>query len=513
MRHPTLTSAFVALLLSPLASAQDPSAGPNHPEIESHDELVDLLQQRRLSLQEVRRRGLSMFTTPFNSLDGLGDGPFDPAESDPRSFGQRPTLQGNGRFLRLNGLDAQSCNECHTIVSAATRPPSLGIGGVGGVVQNALILPSLIDVADSADDRVSFQPGSELPLEVDGVADYDGRLANPPFLFGGGAIELLGREFTAELQALLVQARAAVPGTVTALTTSHGVEFGSLLTVAPGEVDVSGVVGLGPEDPTSVTPEELLVVTPFGRKGENHTMRDFDRGALQFHFGIEPVEVVGADVDRDGDGITNEATIGELTALHVFDVTNPPPVRERLRGAALAGQAHFTDLGCASCHVPELVTRSRFLPLAFPDERTQPFANTYFEIDLVELGFELVRHADGSEGVVVPLHADLKRHDMGPGLAETFSAGEISNSDFTTARLWGIADTAPYLHDGRATTLHEAISAHGGEAAGVRDAYLALGLAEQRKLIAYLETLRTPEDPNAELVKRRSLDLDRNSRR
>jgi CxxC motif-containing protein (DUF1111 family) len=217
-------------------------------------------------------------------------------------------------------------------------------------------------------------------------------------------------------------------------------------------------------------------------------MRDFDRGALRFHFGIDPVEVVGEDVDADGDGLVNEATIGELTALHVFDVTNPPPVRERLSPQARQGLDLFESTGCAGCHVRELVTRSRYLPMAFPDEPTEPFANTYLEIDLVKVGFGLVRHDDGSEGVRVPLHADLKRHDMGDGLAETFSRGEISNREFTTARLWGIADTSPYLHDGRALTLHEAIEAHGGEAQ------------------EDLKTLRTPEAPNEELVRRRNLN-------
>ena len=53
---------------------------------------------------------------------------------------------------------------------------------------------------------------------------------------------------------------------------------------------------------------------------------------------------------------------------------------------------------------------------------------------------------------------------MGDGLKEDFESAEISNREFITARLWGVADTAPYLHDGRATTLFQAINAHGGEA-------------------------------------------------
>ena len=63
------------------------------------------------------------------------------------------------------------------------------------------------------------------------------------------------------------------------------------------------------------------------------------------------------------------------------------------------------------------------------------------------------------------MFSDLKRHDMNPALAETLEPAlsplEIPNSHFVTARRWGIADTAPYLHDGRAATLYQAIRYHG----------------------------------------------------
>jgi CxxC motif-containing protein (DUF1111 family) len=110
----------------------------------------------------------------------------------------------------------------------------------------------------------------------------------------------------------------------------------------------------------------------------------------------------------------------------------------------------------------------------------------------VQVGFQ---RAPGG-GVRVPLFADLKRHDMGPRLAETAEGAPIGNAMFTTARLWGVADTAPYLHDGRATTLFDAIELHGGEAQGARDAFLALSDAERDLLLAFLGTLRTPPSPN-----------------
>ena len=108
------------------------------------------LKRVSLTLEDLRRMGMSVFTTPFNLYDGMGDGPFDEEETDTNAFGQRPTLQGNGLFLRINGLDAQSCNECHTIVSNRTRPPELGVGGVGGLVQTALNpCPTKSSVADT----------------------------------------------------------------------------------------------------------------------------------------------------------------------------------------------------------------------------------------------------------------------------------------------------------------------------------------------------------------------------
>lgn len=488
-----------AVLMTPLSVlASGIGEGPAHDEIPSLDLLLEALESGDLELDDLRALGLSVFSTPFNTFDGFGDGPFDPSEIDTAAFGHRPTLQGNGLSLRVNGLDAQSCNECHTIVSNRTRPPTLGLGGVGGVVQNAIIVPSLIDVADSFDDRVVFQSGHDpsLPLVFDGVADFNGRYANPPFLFGGGGVELLGKEMTSDLQDLLAKARLAPAGTVTRLTT-HGVDFGFITTLdAAGNVELD-VEGIGPEDITGVPPEEVLVVRPFGRKGENFSMRDFDRGAMQFHFGIQPTEVVGEDVDEDGDGFVNEVTVAEMSVLHIFDVTNPRPRMGQIGPAAAKGFETFVEIGCAECHKPVMKTRSRRVPLAHPEDPTNPDANVYLRIDLRRAGFE---PAPGG-GLIVPLFADLKRHKMGPRLAETFERGELANDEFTTARLWGVADTAPYLHDGRATTLFEAIEFHGGEAQDARDDFLALPESKQRKLLRFLGKLKAPKKPNEELLR------------
>lgn len=50
---------------------------------------------------------------------------------------------------------------------------------------------------------------------------------------------------------------------------------------------------------------------------------------------------------------------------------------------------------------------------------------------------------------------------------------------FLTEAPWGVGSTAPYLHDGRATTLTEAILEHGGAAAASRSAFLRLAPVAQ----------------------------------
>ncbi len=421
-----------------------------------------------MSLQDVRAAGLKIFATPFNRLDGYGDGPMNPA--DTLSPGGRPTLQGNGTFLRVNGLDAQTCMECHSVGSNTTAPFTFAVGGVGHANNNAIFQPQNIDVGD--------QGGN-------GFAAFDGRFINPPFLFGSGGVELLAMEMTADLQRSLRAAYAA-PNTDYPLVT-HGVSFGTVRydTAAQG-FDYSNVEGI----------DDDLVVRPFGRKGEFETVRAFDIGAMRFHMGMEPVEFAGAGLDPDQDGVVDEILIGEISALHVFNTNLERPEVRDWNQTAQAGLARFGAIGCALCHIPEMNTRVRSIPYRFPEVATAPQVNEYMRVDLAQspAGFDV----NALGGLSVPLYSDLKRHDMGPDLAESF--GNPLDSQFVTGRLWGIADTAPYMHDGRATTLTDAILMHGGEAQASRDLFAGLGTVERVELLTFLKRLRTPIDPAADLL-------------
>ncbi len=90
---------------------------------------------------------------------------------------------------------------------------------------------------------------------------------------------------------------------------------------------------------------------------------------------------------------------------------------------------------------------------------------------------------------------------MGPGLTEEFWAlTPDENALFQTARLWGVADSAPYMHDGRATTITDAILAHGGEAQVSRDQFAGMSGIDQENLVLFLKSLRTPQDPGSTLM-------------
>ena len=73
--------------------------------------------------------------------------------------------------------------------------------------------------------------------------------------------------------------------------------------------------------------------------------------------------------------------------------------------------------------------------------------------------------------------------------------------EWRTPPLWGVADTAPYLHDGRAETLDEAILWHGGEAESSRNLYSDLSRESKDAVLAFLSSLRAPRDQDGSIAR------------
>ena len=106
-----------------------------------------------------------------------------------------------------------------------------------------------------------------------------------------------------------------------------------------------------------------------------------------------------------------------------------------------------------------------------------------------EMGSDL-RYDSTLGGYPVWLFSDLKRHDMGPANAARHPQNGVSVREYLTPRLWGVADSAPYLHDGRAPSFDYAVAGHDGEGAAARAAFTALPFEEKNALRVYLISLR-----------------------
>ena len=125
------------------------------------------------------------------------------------------------------------------------------------------------------------------------------------------------------------------------------------------------------------------------------------------------------------------------------------------------GQALFTAVGCAACHTPEMTTG----PHPVSALANQP----------------------------VRLYSDLLLHDMGDALADNLPDRNATGREWRTAPLWGLRVMRDFLdgdvfllHDGRATSIEEAILLHGGEAQAARDAFAALSDAERAALLDFV---------------------------
>jgi CxxC motif-containing protein (DUF1111 family) len=134
-----------------------------------------------------------------------------------------------------------------------------------------------------------------------------------------------------------------------------------------------------------------------------------------------------------------------------------PAPRQQTTEETRLGENLFAQLRCTACHVPSMKTGSN--PVA-------------------ALAFKKVR-----------LYSDLLLHDMGPDLDDGVEQGIAAGREWKTAPLWGLAQRLFFLHDGRALTIQDAISAHGGEAQAARDRFNGLTPTEQAAVLAFLRSL------------------------
>jgi CxxC motif-containing protein (DUF1111 family) len=96
----------------------------------------------------------------------------------------------------------------------------------------------------------------------------------------------------------------------------------------------------------------------------------------------------------------------------------------------------------------------------------------------------------------VNLYSDMLLHDMGPELSDNYIEGEANEREWRTTPLWGLGiihnatgGTPYYMHDGRTSSINEAIRLHGGEAEQIKQAFMNLTEVDRQNLIAFLMSL------------------------
>jgi CxxC motif-containing protein (DUF1111 family) len=204
----------------------------------------------------------------------------------------------------------------------------------------------------------------------------------------------------------------------------------------------------------------------FGWKAQFATLEEFVASACSNELGLgNPVmeqakpyaHQAESKVDRDLDP-------NQFRSLVAFVDTLPRPIEilpadPKERGHVERGKSLFQQVGCVACHTPEI-------------------------------------------GGVAGIYSDLLLHrvtsanDLGSSYAEVpqvqLPDEHPQPDEWKTPPLWGVADSAPYFHDGGSATLEQAVFRHGGDARIVTKAFEALSGDDQDALISFLKSLKAP---------------------
>ena len=207
----------------------------------------------------------------------------------------------------------------------------------------------------------------------------------------------------------------------------------------------------------------------FGWKAQTASLADFVQAACANELGLgnpgqaQPRPLGMPNYRAPGPDLSAEQC-NQLTAF-VASLSRPVERLPENAGAAeeaRRGKKLFATIGCADCHAPKLGSVD----------------GIYSDLLLHRMG--------------APLVGGGSYNEPPPDLPDSPPGTEPRADEWRTPPLWGVADSAPYLHDGRAATLQEAIRFHGGQAANAAQRYAKLKPAEQVQLIAFLGTLRAP---------------------
>ncbi len=231
----------------------------------------------------------------------------------------------------------------------------------------------------------------------------------------------------------------------------------------------------------------------FGWRGQMRSLDLFIKGACATELGLQVHEFeqtrdpLRQDYSLRGNDLSTEQ-VGDLIR-YVRSLEKPrqilPEDQEQL-AMVTEGQKLFSGIGCAECHV----------------ENVGSVSGVYSDFLLHNMGtqFEdpipaepIPKFTERERMDVIVSYHGMVRRSVTTELVKTMEVGPEQHTEYKTPPLWGIADSAPYMHDGRATTLRAAIEWHGGEAYSSFRRFSLMSEEKQFSLLKFLETLKAPQ--------------------
>ncbi len=179
----------------------------------------------------------------------------------------------------------------------------------------------------------------------------------------------------------------------------------------------------------------------------------------------------------------SSADCGDLLA---FMTSLPPPQQHVARADSemvASGKKLFDSVGCADCHLPKL---------GYLD-------GMYSDLLVHKMGVQLAGPSASSSGAYSAFVASpggLASQGRQAANLENEEQGIVRTPatafECRTPPLWGVASSAPYLHDGRAATLRDAILMHAGQGAAAASAFQKLNEEQRQHLLIFLNSLVAP---------------------
>jgi CxxC motif-containing protein (DUF1111 family) len=338
-----------------------------------------------------------------------------------------------------------SCGSCH-------EGASKGPGGASKFqivdIATGKVVPDAPETRDGFTERPYTAAGATTPLRAPAQPLAGHSLVRStrlgPTVMGRGYLEAIADSEIERVEAEQAQRSDGIHGRINRVT-YHSVASAAVPLSYP--LGTTGLIGR------------------FGLKARIPTVDDFTADAFQGDMGL--TSPLRPNEPRNPDGLTDDLKPGvdvpvtTVAVVAAYVRTLAIPARDPAAAAGGNGPMLFQQTLCAACHVPALKTRADH-PLA------------------------------ALAGIDAPVYSDLLLHDMGDTLADDQMDESAGPHEWRTAPLIALRFQRSFLHDGRARTIAEAITGHGGPGSQANvsvEKWNALGDADRKTLLRFVSSL------------------------